>query len=134
MTAIMYPELASLLQRAQNDRAVLAVMLFGSEARGEAGPASDLDVCLILPPGRDGKAEQAAVREAYLHISGERLDLRVFQQLPLYVRRRVLKEGRVLACRDEDALYEVARRTAQAYEDYRPQYHRHLETIARAGS
>jgi len=130
----MHPELARLVQRVQSDEAVLAVMLFGSEVRSEAGPESDLDVCLVLPPGRDGRAEQTTVREGYLDLSGGRLDLRVFQQLPLYVRRRVLKEGRVLVCRKEDALYEVARRTAQAYEDYRPRYHRHLEITARAGS
>jgi predicted nucleotidyltransferase len=31
---------------------VLAVLLFGSHARGEEGATSDLDICLVLQPGR----------------------------------------------------------------------------------
>jgi hypothetical protein len=46
----------------------------------------------------------------------------------------VLKEGKILLCKDEDALYEVAYRTAQAFEDYKPYYRRYLEEVARAGS
>lgn len=45
--------LERLLDRAREDPAVLAVILFGSAARGEAAPASDVDVCLVLAPGAD---------------------------------------------------------------------------------
>jgi len=38
------------------------------------------------------------------------------------VRRRALKEGRVLFCRDEDTLYDLALGTAKAFEDFRPLY------------
>jgi hypothetical protein len=43
-----------------------------------------------------------------------------------------LKEGRVLACRNDDALYEVARRTARAFEDFRHIYQGYLEEVSRA--
>ena len=49
----MDPALARLLSRAESDPDVLAVILFGSHARGEAGPTSDVDVCLVLVPGAD---------------------------------------------------------------------------------
>jgi hypothetical protein len=61
------------------------------------------------------------------------LDLRIFQQLPLYVRRRVLKEGVVLVCRDFDALYAMAYRTAQAFEDFKRIYRQYLEQVAHVG-
>jgi hypothetical protein len=57
----------------------------------------------------------------------------VSRQFPLYVRRRVLREGPVLFVRDEDLLYEVAFQTAQAFEDFKPTYHRYLEQVAHAG-
>jgi len=43
--------LAGLVQRAQGDDGVVAVILFGSASRGERHPGSDLDICLVLQPG-----------------------------------------------------------------------------------
>jgi hypothetical protein len=59
------------------------------------------------------------------------LDIKIFQQLPLYVRRRVLKEGIVLLVKDEDQLYELAFRTAKEFEDFKHIYRDYLEAIAR---
>lgn len=123
-----------LIEKVRLDETVLAVVLFGSRARGEETPASDADLCLILPPGRESKIEQTNVRLTYLGDSDERLGIHVFQQLPLYIRRRVLKEGKVLFCRDLDALYGIAFRTAQAFEDFKSIYRQYLEQVAHAGS
>jgi hypothetical protein len=60
-------------------------------------------------------------------------DVHVFSQLPLYIRRRVLKEGKILLCRDDDLLYEIAFRTAQAFEDFRHLYYGYLEELAHVG-
>jgi predicted nucleotidyltransferase len=115
--------LERLLERAREDPAVLAVVLFGSAARGEATPASDVDVCLILAPG----ADPTRVRVDYLGRSD--LDVHAFQALPLYIRTRVLREGRVLLVKDEDALYELAVRTAKAFADFEPRYRIYLEEV-----
>ena len=122
--------LERLIARAQADEDVLAVMLFGSAARGEATPASDVDLCLVLqPPAAERKAEK---RLEYL---GEfDLDVQVFQALPLPIRRRVLKEGRVLLSKDEDALYDLALRTAKEFDDFRHIYEAYLEAVLDAGS
>lgn len=128
----MTPRLARFLDDVRQDEAVLAVILFGSRARGEATPDSDTDLCLVLPVGKETEADQVAVRLRYL--KDHDLDLRIFQQLPLYVRRRVLKEGVVLLCRDLDALYAMAYRTAQAFEDFKPIYRQYLEQVAHVGS
>jgi hypothetical protein len=124
-------ELDSLLEQARRDPEVLGVILFGSAARGEATVQSDLDVCLVLYAGGDqprDSGQLAYKRLEYLHFN---LDMKIFQQLPLYVRRRVLKEGRVLLVKDEDQLYEVAFRTAQAFEDFKCIYYDYLEEVAR---
>ena len=55
----------------------------------------------------------------------------VFQQLPLYMRSRVLREGRVLFTGDEDALYRVAVRTAKAFEGFRHIHRAYLDEVAR---
>ena len=44
---------------------------------------------------------------------------------------RVLKEGKVLFARDEDALYAVAIRAARAFEGFRHRYRAYLDEVAR---
>lgn len=113
-----------LLTRAESDPAVLAVLLFGSRARDEASSASDVDVCLVLHP--EAGVDPSRTRLAYADFD---LDVHVFQILPLAIRSRILKEGRVLLAKDEDTLYELAIRTAKAFEDFKPQYRRYLEAV-----
>ena len=59
------------------------------------------------------------------------VDAHVFRELPLYIRSRVLKEGRVLLVKDEDALDDLAIRTAKAFEDFKPTYRTYLEAVLR---
>ncbi len=121
-----------LIAKAAQDPNVLAVMIFGSTARGEQNPASDVDICLVLRPEASQEMGRSEKRLEYL--AQFDLDVQVFQHLPLPVRRRVLKEGRVLLSKDDDALYRLASRTAQAFEDFRPAYQRHLDAVLHGGS
>jgi hypothetical protein len=129
MEPIASPALRRLVDRAARDGKVLAVILFGSRARGDAGPGSDIDVCLVLAP--DMSSRGAAARKRLEYLSESDLDLSVFQQLPLHIRSRVLKEGVVLFTRDEDALYALAARTARAFEHFRHIQRRYLDEVAR---
>jgi hypothetical protein len=120
--------LTKLVEDAKDDRDVLAVILFGSEARGDARAGSDVDVCLVLEDKRLDTLGQSQKRIAYL--ASFDLDIQIFQQIPLHLRVRVLKEGKVLFCRDEDKLYATAFRTAQHFEDFRHIHEGYLEAVA----
>jgi predicted nucleotidyltransferase len=120
---------APLVDRAKNDPDVLAVILFGSRARGQASPESDFDVCLVLDA--EPRSRLAAAHKRLQYLAGSDVDLAIFQQLPLHIRSRVLKEGLVLFVRDEDALYALAIRTARAFEDFRHIYRHYLDQVAR---
>jgi hypothetical protein len=117
-----------LLRRAADDPEVLAVLLFGSAARGEARAQSDVDVCLVLTAAPRSRVQAQEKRMAYL--GDVDLDVQVFQSLPLYIRTRVLRDGRVLFCRDEDALYEAAFATIRAFERFKRTYRAYLEEVA----
>ncbi len=123
------PAVARVLDRAQDDPDVLAVILFGSRARGEATPGSDIDLCLVLDDRVADDLARSQRRLDYLALAD--LDLVVFQQLPLYIRSRLFGEGVVLYVRDEDALYDLAIRTARAFERFRPRYRLYLDEVAR---
>ncbi len=119
-----------ILAKAKNDPEIVAVFLFGSQARGESAAGSDVDVCLMLKPGKHAASSLSLKRLSYLKESDA--DVHIFSRLPLYIRHRVLKEGKVLLCRDEDLLYEIAFRTAQSFEDFKHIYYGYLEEVAGA--
>lgn len=129
MDTVSHPVLARLVARAKSDPEVLAVLLFGSRSRGDPSPGSDFDVCLAL--GSEPGSDLAPVHKRLEYLAEADLDITVFQQLPLHIRSRVLKEGTVLFVRDEDALYALAARTARAFDGFRHIYRRYLDQVAR---
>lgn len=126
--------LQKLLTRVRQDEEVLAIFLFGSVVREEQTHFSDVDLCLVLAPKPLPVEPAVLSRKRLDYLKDFSFDIQIFQQLPIYVRRRVLKEGRLLFVRDEARLYQLAFRTAQAFEDFRPIYLSYLEEIQRAGS
>ena len=121
-------QLQRLAIRAGEDPDVLAVLLFGSMGRSDVTPASDVDVCLVLQP----QAGERTSAKRLEYLAEFELDIQVFQQLPLYLRQRVLHEAQVLLCKDEAALYELAYRTVQAFEDFQHIYYDYLEAVLHA--
>jgi predicted nucleotidyltransferase len=118
-----------LIEEAKKDEDILALILFGSRGRGEETPASDFDICIVLYPGERNPISLSHKRLRYLKMGN--FDVHIYQQLPIFIRKRVLKEGKVLLCKDEDVLYEVAFRTAKAFEDFKHIYNSYLEEVAR---
>lgn len=122
-----------LLAKAKSDKEVLAVMLYGSEARQEQISTSDIDICLVLNPLTQYAKKDIYSQKRLEYLKDFAFDIQVFQQLPLYIRRRVLKEGRVLFVRDERILYELAWRTAQAFDDFRHIHSAYLKEVESGG-
>jgi predicted nucleotidyltransferase len=111
--------------RVEEDKDVLALILFGSYARGEE--ASDVDLCLVLFPDKLDKSLEKRIE----YSEREELDVQVFQDLPLYIRPRVIKDGKVLHVKDEDLLYDIAIQTAKEFELFRPKYEMYLEGVGK---
>lgn len=120
--------LNSIIDRVKQDSQILAVFLFGSAAREESLKASDIDICLVLSLRDYSPKELSQKKLEYLRLSD--LDIQIFQQLPLYIRVRVLREGKVLFCNNEDKLYDIAFRTIQEFEDFKHIYYDYLKEVA----
>jgi uncharacterized protein len=123
--------LSGLLNRAKKDQRVLAVLLFGSVARRRARKDSDTDICLVLLPEPYTRLQLSRMKLEYLQDFSQ--DVQVFQQLPLYIRKRVLEDGEILYSRDMDRLYEVAFAFIREYADYEHVYRDYLGELSRAG-
>lgn len=125
----MQKELEKLIEKTEKDRDVLAVMLFGSYVRNER--FSDVDVCIMLKPKKFSLLYLSRKRLRY-SIAFPSLDIQIFQQLPLPIKMQVLKEGKVIFCRDEDALYDLAFSTIREFELFKPRYLAYLEEVLHA--
>lgn len=120
----MRNNLNKLLSLAKKDKEIVAVLLFGSHARGRARLTSDIDVCLVLR----NEENSFGKRIEYSALS-DNIDVQAFQTMPLYIKARVLKEGKVLHCKDEDFLYEIAIDTIKDFEQFKKAYTTYLERL-----
>ncbi|GAB4318385.1 MAG: nucleotidyltransferase domain-containing protein [Promethearchaeota archaeon] len=94
---------------------VLGVILYGSHARGEATPRSDVDVCVVVPNLPLVDAYELVVD--LLENPDDAYDVRLFEELPLHVQAAIIESGKTIASRDENALLEYFVRFRRDWED-----------------
>jgi predicted nucleotidyltransferase len=95
-----WPLFSRLLEALRKQPNVRLAVLFGSVARGEETPESDLDLLVHL--GGDGLRERAVIVDALHEASGQRVQLVSVddaEQSPVFL-ADVLADGRVLVDRD----------------------------------
>ncbi len=81
---------------------VLAVLLYGSHATGDAHRQSDVDLC-IVDPDTPTVLNEVSRR---VDVAGSGYDVYLFEELPLYLQMEVIRSHRVVVCRDIYALHE----------------------------
>lgn len=105
----------------------VAVYLFGSHARGEAGPASDVDLGILFatPPPSTLMGQPFALEDELRGVVGAAVQLVVLNTAPPDLLHRVLRDGVLLLDRDPGARirFEVAARNA--YFDLKPIHDRY---------
>lgn len=115
-----------ILTKAKKDSKVLAVALFGSSIK--SNQHRDIDICLFLK-NKISNLEMSDLKLKYLKFADKNIDIQIFQQLPLYIRVRILKEGIILLSKDEDRLYDIAFQTIKEFNLYEKLYEMYLEKI-----
>ena len=103
-------------------KGVKAVYLFGSYARGRFGPLSDIDLCII------GKLNEGEKFNVYGFCT-DNLDVSVFDDLPIYIKFRVLREGRPLIVKDIEFLNFTKIKTMQEYLDFKPILNKYVREV-----
>ncbi len=110
------------LKETPNFRKVKFVFYYGSRISGIATNLSDFDFCIFY----DGDSQE---RFEFLIKLGSKLsddfDIHIFQDLPLFVRKEVLK-GKLIYCKDEDFVYDKARETINEFEDFKKRYYDYI--------
>jgi predicted nucleotidyltransferase len=68
------------------------VRIFGSAARGEAGPQSDVDVLIRLEPGRS-LLDIIAIKQELEALLGRKVDVLTESSISPYLREQILMEA-----------------------------------------
>ncbi len=116
--------LEEVVRKAERDKEVLAIMLFGSRAARKNTKNSDIDICLFL-----SRRKRAFHKVSEFSEISSRLDASEFYSLPLYIRRRILKEGKLLFCRDMKLLHYIAIDTVNQYRHYGRHYYYYTRKV-----
>lgn len=82
----------AVLQEISKRHGLSRVRVFGSVARGEAGPDSDLDLLIALGPGRGFRDLMDFCEEVETALE-RRIDVVLEDGLSPYIRERVLREA-----------------------------------------
>jgi predicted nucleotidyltransferase len=114
-----------ILAEVQQHPKVVAIFLFGSWARGEQMPISDVDIAVLLDS--PDKRDEADIGSMY----SPTIDLVLFHRLPVRIQFQVLKEGQPLFVRDEEKLIETTFQVMRQYHEMEWMYRRYYEEILR---
>ena len=113
----MSPPERALLKVLESWPGVRLAVLFGSTARDESGPGSDLDVGVRLEPGTE---TAAALEVALARATGRRLDLVGLDTAPPLLRFEVARDGRLLLERTPHAWVDFRARAMTDWWDWAP--------------
>ncbi len=107
---------------AQNN--VILAYLFGSEARDESGPLSDVDIAVLFAPNLDKSVRfrHVLILSNELGVILQRDDVQVvdLQEASPLMRHRVYYDGRLLYCPDDSVRVKFETKALRDYVDTAP--------------
>ncbi|ADC66208.1 DNA polymerase beta domain protein region [Ferroglobus placidus DSM 10642] len=105
------PKISKIIETIKSHPNVIAIYLFGSHAKGETTPLSDIDIAVILEnPTPESEADIGS-------LSSPEIDVVLFHRLPLHIKYEVFKYGKEIFVRDEEKLLEIKLKVMREYLD-----------------
>jgi len=112
------------LESAGELEAVTFAYLFGSQARGQSGPLSDIDLAVLLADTVQNadtfETRLMLMAEVSHQLRTDSIDVLILNQAPLALAYRVLRDGILVYCRDEAKRIKFTARTVSMYLDFKP--------------
>lgn len=94
----MSAQITAALRRACPD--IMAAYLYGSTARGDDRPDSDIDIGVLLPPGQN-LPDKLALGAKLHDVTGRQVDLVDLRKVGNFLRMEVLREGQQICNADQ---------------------------------
>lgn len=114
------------LNSLEKNKDIIAVILFGSYAKGKQSSLSDIDICLIT-------SKENATLNILIPLKDEGFDVLEFHTLTEVMKYKVLTEGKILVLNDRSKFKEIKRKFLREYLAFTPKrnyyYKKLLEKI-----
>lgn len=117
-----FEDVEGIAEKISKNKNVKAIYLFGSYAIGNINPMSDIDFCIIGNLKEKDKIKIAGY-------SSDNLDISFFDELPIYIKFRVFRDGKPLIIKDEKYLQLLKLITLKQYRDFKPIIERRIQEV-----
>lgn len=104
---------------------VLAVLQFGSSIKNNT-LARDIDICIVAP---EAKNKALILLEAFSKIYKPGYDIWLFEELPLYMKAEIIKNHKILWCRDIHNLYDYFAKIMKIWKDQEIRIKTHIKEL-----
>ncbi len=119
MNSISPEGLTEVVQRwALSYTTILSVYLFGSQSTGKAKPGSDLDLAILLLPGKEDDFPLLELAVSLEKALGLRVDLVILNRAGELLKYQVRRHGRLLYDRDPLLRKQFEVRGRKSFEDF----------------
>lgn len=125
-------DLNEVILKLKSSRLVHSIILFGSKARGTEKEKSDIDLCVIPKPDVEITIKE---RISLNNSVPDNIDISFIDELPVYIRKRIFLEGKVLYTQDMYHVLTISKINDLEYERYKRltgEYHKHVMERVRA--
>ncbi len=125
-------DINEIITKLKSFRFVHSIILFGSKARGTDKEKSDIDICIIPKPDVKITLKE---RISLSNSVPENIDISFIDELPVYIRKRIFLEGRVMYTQDMYYLLTLSKINDLEYERHKRltgEYHKHVMERVRA--
>jgi len=83
---------------------MLGILLFGSFTKDKNTSKSDMDICIVAP--NEEKHQLLSFILQNINVQAKKYDVRLFYELPLYIKINVIEEGLLIYSPNKLDLYE----------------------------
>ncbi|HLC78285.1 MAG TPA: nucleotidyltransferase domain-containing protein [Candidatus Nanoarchaeia archaeon] len=98
------------------------IILFGSLASGKNNKFSDIDLAIYFEGDKKEKFDFIVKLAGMLP---DKYDIKIFQDLPLYIQKDVFK-GKLIYAKNKSFAYDVAYKTIKRFEDFKKGYYDYI--------
>ncbi len=96
----IYTDFSIIIQKKE----ILGILLYGSYLMDKETSRSDIDICIVAPNEDIHQLISFVLQN--VNVTSKKYDIRVFQELPLYIKIQVIENGELLYSANELDLYE----------------------------
>ncbi len=96
----IYSDFSIIIQK----REILGILLYGSYLMDNETSRSDIDICIVAPYEDIHQLISFILQN--VNVTSKKYDVRVFQELPLYIKIHVIEKGELIYSPNELDLYE----------------------------